>query len=90
MIELTSFLLKHLYELMSDTDQTDLDSLMLAMAQNQIPNLICDTIVEFLFIFVSVALILILMSLSDFYSDEVTCHVLSRAGCPYKFISSHY
>ena len=50
MIEVTGFLLKHLYEMMADYDQNDLDSLMVIMAQNQIPNLICDTIVELLFI----------------------------------------
>lgn len=83
MIEVTSFLIKHLYELMADHDQNDLDSLMLIMAQNQIPNLICDTIVELLFIFVSVALVIVIVALSEFYTDEVSCHFLIGFGCPH-------
>lgn len=75
---------------MSDSDESDLDTLMLVMARNQIPNLICDTIVEFLLIFVSCALILITMSLSDFYTDQVSCHMLNRVGCPQKYILSQY
>lgn len=81
MIEVTSFLIKHLYELMADDDQSDLDSLMIVMAQNQIPNLICDTIVELLFTFVSVALVIVIVALSEFYSDEVSCHFLVGFGC---------
>lgn len=90
MIELTSFLLKHLYELMADSDQTDLDSLMLLMAQNQLPDLICDTIIELLAIFVSVALIWILLSLSEFCGDGLSCHIISAAGCPSKVIEASY
>lgn len=90
MIEVTSFLLKHLYELMADHDQNDLDSLMVVMAQNQIPNLICDTIVEMLFIFVSMLLVVVLIALSEFYSDEVSCRFLIEFGCPQKAIQSAY
>lgn len=91
MIELTSFLIKHLYELMADHDQNDLDSLAVVMAQNQIPNLMCDTIVELLFIFVSVALIIVIVALSEFYSDDVSCHFLVSFGCPHgRLISSSY
>lgn len=89
MIEVTSFLLKHLYEMMADHDQNDLDSLMVIMAQNQIPNLICDTIVELLFIFVSAALIIVLIALSEFYSDEVSCRFLIGFGCPQKTIQAY-
>lgn len=90
MIEVTSFLLKHLYEMMADRDQDDLDSLMVIMAQNQIPNLICDTIVELLFIFVSVALVIVLIALSEFYSDDVLCRWLIGFGCPQKVLQSAY
>lgn len=90
MIEVTSFLLKHLYELMADHDQNDLDSLMVIMAQNQIPNLICDTIVELLFIFVSMALIIVMVGLSEFYSDESSCRFFIGFGCPRKTIQASY
>lgn len=90
MIEVTSFLIKHLYEMMADYDQNDLDSLMVLMAQNQIPNLICDTIVELLFIFVSAALIIVLIALSEFYSEEVSCSFLADFGCPQKIIQATY
>lgn len=84
MIEVTSFLFKQLYELMSDDDNNDLDTLMAVMSQNQIPNLICDTIVELLFIFVSVALVVIVLSLADFYSDDISCYFLVGLTCPDK------
>jgi hypothetical protein len=90
MIGVTSFLLKHLYEMMADRDQDDLDSLMIIMAQNQIPNLICDTIVELLFIFVSVALVIVLIALSEFYSDDVPCRWMINIGCPQKVTQSAY
>lgn len=90
MIGVTSFLLKHLYEMMADRDQDDLDSLMIIMAQNQIPNLICDTIVELLFIFVSVALVIVLIALSEFYSDDVPCRWLINFGCPQKVTQAAY
>lgn len=90
MIELTSFLLKHLYEMMADHDQDDLDSLMVIMAQHQIPNLICDTIVELLFIFVSMALVIILLALSEFYNDEAPCRWLIGFGCPQKVTQASY
>lgn len=90
MIEVTSFLLKHLYEMMADHDQNDLDSLMVIMAQNQIPNLICDTIVELLFIFVSAALIIVIIALSEFYSDDISCSFLADFGCPQKVIQATY
>lgn len=89
MIELTSFLLKHLYELLADHDQNDLDSLMIMMAQNQIPNLICDTIVELLFIFVSMALIIVIVALSEFYSEEASC-LFVGFGCPQKSIQAAF
>lgn len=84
MIEVTSFLLKHLYELMADHDQNDLDALMVIMAQNQIPNLICDTIVELLFIFVAMALIVVMIALSELYDDEMACRFFINFGCPQK------
>lgn len=86
MIEVTSFLLKHLYELMADQDQNDLDALMVIMAQNQIPNLICDTIVELLFIFVAMALIVVMIALSEFYDDEMSCRFFIGFGCPQKSV----
>lgn len=89
MIGVTSFLLKHLYEMMADRDQDDLDSLMVVIAQNQIPNLICDTIVELLFIFVSSALIMVIIALSEFYSDDVSCRFLMEFGCPKKAIQAY-
>lgn len=82
MIEVTSFLFKQLYEVMSDDDQEDLDSLMAVMSQNQIPNLICDTIVELLFIFVSVTLLMVVFSLADFYKDDMSCYFLAGLTCP--------
>lgn len=90
MIELTSFLLKHLYELLADHDQNDLDSLMVIMAQNQIPNLICDTIVELLFIFVSMALIIVIVALSEFYNEETSCRLFVGFGCPQKAIQAAF
>lgn len=90
MIEVTSFLLKQLYELMADHDHDDLDSLMVIMAQNQIPNLICDTIVELLFIFVAMALIVVLIALSEFYDDEVSCRFFIGFGCPQKSIQASF
>lgn len=90
MIELTGFFFKHLYELMSDHDQNDLDTLMLVMAQNQIPNLICDTIVEFLFIFVSVALVVIILSLSEFYFEDVSCDFILGTSSWHKTLQSSY
>lgn len=91
MIELTNFLLKQLYELMADHDQNDLDTLMLVMAQNQIPNLICDTIVEFLFILVTVALVMVTLALSEFYTEDYSCiGCFASVGCPRKSILSAY
>lgn len=90
MIEVTSFLLKHLYELMADHDQNDLDTLMVIMAQNQIPNLICDTIVELLFIFVSMALIIVMIALSEFYDDDMSCRFFVGFGCPQKSIQAAF
>lgn len=90
MIEVTGFLIKHLYEMMADYDQDDLDSLMVIMAQNQIPNLICDTIVELLFVFVSTALIIIILALSELYTDDITCSFLTDVGCPYKVTMATY
>lgn len=90
MIEVTSFLLKHLYELLADHDQNDLDSLMVIMAQNQIPNLICDTIVELLFIFVSMALIIVMVALSEFYNEEASCRFFVGFGCPQKAIQAAF
>lgn len=90
MIEVTSFLFKQLYELLADHNQNDLDSLVLVMAENQIPNLICDTIVELLFIFVSVALVVIVLALSEFYSDDMSCTFLYGFSCAPKALQASY
>lgn len=91
MINLTSFLLKHLYELMADDvdDSSEFEPILLFLANNQLPDLICDTLVELLCFGVVFALIWVLVAITELNEFESShCHLVSTFGCPSKTISS--
>lgn len=87
MITLTSFLLKHLYELMADDESSEFEPILLFLANNQLPDLICDTLVEFLCFGVIFALIWVFVAITELNDTEGShCHLVSTFGCPTKTI----
>lgn len=93
MFGMTSFLLKQLYELMADdADSTDFEPILLFLANNQLPDLICETFIEMLTISVVLAFIWIFVAISDINSvtDGSHCKLISTFACPTKSIMSDY
>lgn len=89
MITLTSFLLKHLYELMADDveESNEFETILIFLANNQLPDLICDTFVELLCFGVIFALIWVFVAITELNEIEGShCHLVSTLGCPSKII----
>lgn len=71
MTSVTSFLLKHLYELMADPDDSnDSDLMLMFLADNQWPDLICDTFVELISLSVIVAMIWISVAIIELHEPS--------------------
>jgi hypothetical protein len=92
MISLTGFLLKHLYELLADDvdESSEFEPILIFLANNQLPDLICDTFVELLSFGVVFALIWVFVAVTEL--NEIGgshCHLVSTLGCPSKAIASH-
>lgn len=121
MIEITSFLLKHLYELMADdynatgssrapraaagapsgapertcnstsarssSNQETNQQIVLFLAQNHLPDLVCETFIELLFICVFLAVSWIFVMIVQLHCNQV--HQPARQFyCNTKFLSS--
>lgn len=91
MISLTGFLLKHLYELMADDadESNEFEPILMFLANNQLPDLICDTFIELLSFGVVFALIWVVVAISElheFGNGGSHCHLVSTIGCPSKAI----
>ena len=93
MISFTGFLLKHLYELMADEadeSSSDFEPILMFLANNQLPDLICDTFIELLSFGVVFALIWVFVAITELNDIGSThCHLVSTLGCPSKSIVSH-
>lgn len=92
MITITGFLLKHFYELMADDvdDSSDFEPILRFLADNQLPDLICETFVEMLSFGVVFALIWVFVAITEF--NEISgshCSIVSTLGCPSKSILHH-
>lgn len=91
MIGLTSFLLKHLYELMADDvdESSEFEPILIFLTNNQLPDLICDTFVEMISFGVIFALIWVFVAITELNEIEGShCHLVSTLGCPSKAIMS--
>lgn len=89
MISFTGFLLKHLYELMADhsDDSSDFEPILIFLANNQLPDLICDTFVEILSFGMMFAIIWVFVAITELNEIEGShCHLVSTLGCPSKVI----
>jgi len=89
MISLTGFLLKHLYELMSDDadESSEFEPILMFLANNQLPDLICDTFIELLSFGVVFALIWVFVAITEMHEIGGShCHLVSTIGCPSKII----
>lgn len=90
MTSMTSFLLKHLYEMMADgvDDSNDFEPLLVFLANNQLPDLICETFVESISFGVMFAIIWLFVAISELNEiDRSHSGVMSTLGCPTKAIA---
>lgn len=90
MAGMTSFLLKHLYELMADGVEDSNEPLLAFLANNQLPDLICETFVESISFGAIFAIIWVFVTISEF--DEIEgshCRMMANLGCPTKAIANY-
>lgn len=86
---MTSFLLKHLYELMADDvdESSEFEPILLFLANNQLPDLIWETFLELLCFGVVFALIWVFVAITELNeTDGSHCHLVSTIGCRSKTI----
>lgn len=91
MASMTSFLLKHLYELMADgvDDSNDFEPLLVFLANNQLPDLMCETFVESISFGVIFAIIWVFVAISELNEIEGSqCRMMSSLGCPTKAMAN--
>lgn len=80
---MTSFLLKHLYEFMADSDDSnEFEPLIAFLANNQLPDLICDTFVELISFSIVFALIWVFVAITELNeTDGSHCSLVTTVGC---------
>lgn len=92
MFNITNFLLKSLYVLMADESNSsdDFESILFFLANNQLPDLICETLVELMCFGVVFALIWMLVAISELNDTSGShCNFVTTHGCPVKMIQSY-
>lgn len=80
--------MKHLYELMADEaaeESNEFEPILIFLANNQLPDLICDTFVEMVSFAIIFALIWVFVAITELNEIEGShCRLVSTLGCPIK------